>query len=62
MYHKLFGDSILNPLGAFVCWGFKLFRGSFNEQMKDEFKYRNILTGFFTLGGLATITALMIGK
>lgn len=55
----MFNLDFLAPIGAFVCWLFKGFKGSFDDQFNDKYEGRNKGVGLLTLGIVISIVGLI---
>lgn len=56
MYHKVVADYFFQPIGAFVCWMFKGFKGNIENEFNVEKKIRNIIVGVFVIAVTAILT------
>lgn len=46
---------IFSPIGAFVCWMFKGFKGKFEREFNEDNSIRNFFVGIFAIGIIVSV-------
>jgi len=59
MYNNQIANALFCPLGAFVCWMFKGFKGNFDNQTEDKYEERNKWIGIFTLVFVVSVVGVL---